>query len=207
MNIDPSGEFILSLIKNTIGLVEGIIIIIVGVVFLFYITLLAIPEILKGVQTIMEGVATEISILIDGARALHGHQAAEEVAKAFDNSKTAIQYFTEEITIKIAQRKRLYKDNETNIHHIVARIDPRAARAKKLIQSVGIHVDSPPNLVRLQKDLHVMMHTTKYHAMVTVTIVNAYYNINYISKQTSVLFALQFLRTYLIGLNNQMLAK
>ena len=59
-------------------------------------------------------------------------------------------------------------------HHIVAKNDPRAAVSKKIINSVGILTDSPLNRVNIDKRYHQVIHTTAYHAAVTIMITSSF---------------------------------
>ena len=54
------------------------------------------------------------------------------------------------------------------VHHIVAKADPRAAEARKILRDVGIEpVTDPRNLVVLPQSYHASLHTTAYHSYVT----------------------------------------
>lgn len=51
---------------------------------------------------------------------------------------------------------------------IVAKADPRAAEARKILRDVGIEpVTDPRNLVALPRSYHASLHTTAYHSYVT----------------------------------------
>ncbi len=60
------------------------------------------------------------------------------------------------------------KPRRDPVHHIVAKADPRAAEARKILRDVGIEpVTDPINLVILPQSYHVSLHTTAYHNYVT----------------------------------------
>ena len=59
-------------------------------------------------------------------------------------------------------------------HHIVAKNDPRAAVSRAVIDSVDIRTDSPYNLVNIDKRYHQVIHTTAYHAAVTIMFASSY---------------------------------
>ena len=60
------------------------------------------------------------------------------------------------------------KPRKDPVHHIVAKADPRAAEARKILRDVGIEpVTDPNNLVILPQSYHASLHTTAYHNYVT----------------------------------------
>lgn len=85
-----------------------------------------------------------------------------------------------EAELDIACAKASAKDEVKNKkkngddHHIVAKSDPRAAVSKKIINSVGILMDSPLNRVNIDKRYHQVIHTTAYHAAVTIMITSSF---------------------------------
>lgn len=60
------------------------------------------------------------------------------------------------------------KPRQDPVHHIVAKADPRAAEARKILRDVGIEpVTDPRNLVVLPHSYHASLLTTAYHSYVT----------------------------------------
>ena len=66
------------------------------------------------------------------------------------------------------------KNGEGDRHHIVAKSDPRAAVSRAIINSVGIDTNSQDNLVNIDKRYHQVIHTTAYHAAVTIMLVSSF---------------------------------
>ena len=83
-------------------------------------------------------------------------------------------YLETELDIACAKDEIRNKKKGGDDHHIVAKNDPRAAVSKKIINSVGILTDSPLNRVNIDKRYHQVIHTTAYHAAVTIMITSSF---------------------------------
>lgn len=85
-----------------------------------------------------------------------------------------------EAELDIACAKASAKDEVKNKkkngddHHIVAQRDSRAAVSRAIINSVGIDTNSQDNLVNIDKRYHQVIHTTAYHAAVTIMLVSSF---------------------------------
>ena len=85
-----------------------------------------------------------------------------------------------EAELDIACAKASAKDEVKNKkkngddHHIVAKSDPRAVISRAIINSVEIKTDSSDNLVKIDKRYHQVIHTTAYHATVTIMITSSF---------------------------------
>lgn len=51
----------------------------------------------------------------------------------------------------------------TNNHHIVAKIDFRADRSRKILDENTININDPANLATINREVHWFLHTTLYH--------------------------------------------
>ncbi len=83
-------------------------------------------------------------------------------------------YLETELDIACAKDEIRNKKKGGDDHHIVAKNDPRAAVSRAVINSVDIGTDSPYNLVNIDKRYHQVIHTTAYHAAVTIMITSSF---------------------------------
>ena len=68
--------------------------------------------------------------------------------------------------IKNARRGRKYNWNE--VHHIVAKKDPRAIFSRNILKRYSINVNDAVNLVVIKNSLHRYLHTSAYHFSVNM---------------------------------------
>ena len=80
---------------------------------------------------------------------------------------SAIAEFADSMT-----KKRDYDDTEK--HHIVARIDPRAEPARIILRVSGIGINDPRNLVDMDKGYHRVLHTNGYYTLLNLSILGGY---------------------------------
>lgn len=59
------------------------------------------------------------------------------------------------------------RNNRFENHHIVAQTAVRASTSRGFLNSVGIGINSPPNMVLIRYNLHRHLHTNAYHDSVT----------------------------------------
>lgn len=62
----------------------------------------------------------------------------------------------------------------TEIHHIVAKGAYKATEARKVLNSVGISVESSLNKIPLKKGLHKRLHTNMYYKIVNEMVIKCY---------------------------------
>ena len=82
-------------------------------------------------------------------------------------------YLEAELDIACAKEEVRNKNGEGDRHHIVAKSDPRAVISRAIINSVE-KTDSSDNLVNIDKRYHQVIHTTAYHAAVTIMLTSSY---------------------------------
>ena len=70
--------------------------------------------------------------------------------------------------------KNLSSRGKHDWHHIVAQKDPRAALSRIMLARCNIDVNSIDNMVSVCRPMHWVMHTTGYHASVTVLLWTSY---------------------------------
>jgi RHS repeat-associated protein len=70
--------------------------------------------------------------------------------------------------------KNLSSLGKNDWHHIVAQRDPRAALSRIMLARCNIDVNSIDNMVSVSRPMHWVMHTTGYHASVTVLLWASY---------------------------------
>ena len=83
-------------------------------------------------------------------------------------------YLEEELDIacaKASAKDEVKNKKNGDDHHIVAKSDPRAAVSRAIINSVGIDTNSRVNI---DKRYHQVIHTTAYHAAVTIMLVSSF---------------------------------
>ena len=64
----------------------------------------------------------------------------------------------------------------TNVHHIVAQNEPKAADARKALKSVGMTTEDASNLVAIKTSLHVRLHKKEYYSIINAGITAAAYS-------------------------------
>ena len=104
----------------------------------------------------------------------------------------------ERAKVKANERGR---SNKINRHHIVARIDPRADKSRKILDYAKIGINSEENIATMNREAHWYIHTSLYHASVKSYLQNAKNTgVDDISRRTAVHTALATLKwelTYL----------
>lgn len=73
----------------------------------------------------------------------------------------------------------------TEIHHIVAKGAYKATEARKVLNSVGISVESSLNKIPLKKGLHKRLHTNMYYKIVNEMVIKCYNMSNIKQRQKS----------------------
>lgn len=90
----------------------------------------------------------------------------------------------------------------TEIHHIVAKGAYKATEARKVLNSVGISVESSLNKIPLKKGLHKRLHTNMYYKVVNEMVIKCYNMSNKKNRQqNNVKGVLKILKRTLEGLN------
>ena len=113
--------------------------------------------------------AQDISDYISGATQGILSQTQDEV----DESLQAEAKKKIEVSLSRATTRSYRSDYE--IHHVVAMHAAAAAPARRILEKVGINVDSGVNKISLKTSLHRRLHTRVYYKWVNYIITKAYY--------------------------------
>lgn len=88
-------------------------------------------------------------------------------------------------------------------HHIVAKAAPNASYARKVLEAVGIGINSPENLIYIKTGLHRRLHTNEYYGWANGVVISAYRSAggNVALKRLNVSSALGTLRAFVTSLD------
>jgi RHS repeat-associated protein len=134
---DPSGHFAIVIA----GVAITAEMIMIGIALILALCYVFIPSFRKQVNIfvwgILTGIMAAVGVLVD----------------------------TLTTTVKKAKAKAKAKGKtpKTALHHIVAKGDRRAVGSRELLSDVGIGINNPMNLVRLNMFFHQFLHTSAYH--------------------------------------------
>ncbi len=82
-----------------------------------------------------------------------------------------VGYLSNTISEALDKAKKERRQKGYDIHHIVAKKDERAELSREILESCKIAINSPYNLVKVSKTLHWYLHTSGYHAAVSMLLV------------------------------------
>ena len=144
--VDPSGEFVLTWLTC-------------AVIVAACATMIAIvntPSFQKSWNDMCDGIARGFSKAFSWASA-KAKSIAQSIGDSFAKVKTKPKY-----------------RSKTEVHHVVAKAASNAARARQVLNAVGIDVNSSENLIRIKTGLHRRLHTKKYYDWANSVVVSAY---------------------------------
>jgi RHS repeat-associated protein len=153
MMVDPSGN--LAILGLTLTLTQ--VILIVAVVLIVYTYIMYYSETVNNsLGRVLEDTFNDI-----------GKKLKEEAERLSGTLALAIE----------KAQEKMRENRNTHEHHIVAQTDPRASISRMALRMANIPIDHKDNIVTVNEAMHWYMHTTQYHAIVTV-IVWAGYSLN-----------------------------
>ncbi len=78
------------------------------------------------------------------------------------------------LTTYIATLATKINTGKTDRHHIVAKADNRALVGRMILIACDIDINSEINLANVRKELHWVLHTNTYHAIINHSMIMAY---------------------------------
>jgi len=134
------------------------------------------------------------------------NEQSDEIARNLSGVGQAVKSYAKDLGRAIGQSfsrsKNKYKNNEQEVHHIVAKKAKRAAPARKIINTCGIGTENSKNKVTIKKGLHKRLHRITYYEMVNSTIRTGYdENKSKRTNKKKVEKKLKILKNYLVDLS------
>ena len=175
--IDITGEFVTSITAYFFGAV-------IVTACVAMVVVVNTPSFQRSWERMCNGIAGAFS----GALAWAAAQAksiAQSIGDSFSRARSKPHYRT-----------------PREVHHIVAQAAPNASRARQVLNSVGISVNSPQNLISIKTGLHRRLHTNTYYGWANSVIISAYNKgRNRNEKRRNVEAALASIRTMIMAMD------
>ena len=175
--IDITGEFVISITAYFFGAV-------IVTACVAMVVVVNTPSFQRSWERMCNGIAGAFS----GALAWAAAQAksiAQSIGDSFSRARSKPHYRT-----------------PREVHHIVAQAAPNASRARQVLNSVGISVNSPQNLISIKTGLHRRLHTNTYYGWANSVIISAYNKgRNRNEKRRNVEAALASIRTMIMAMD------
>ena len=128
------------------------------------------------------------------------------IGKSIDWIKAKAKDIAQSIGDSFARvkEKPAYK-SEYELHHLVAKKAKNARYARSVLESVGIGVNDPENLLLIKTGLHRRLHTDTYYGWANSVVISAYESAGGDKElqRKYVLAALETIRAFVLMLNTQ----
>jgi len=155
-----------------------------------------------GFQDAWNNMCSEIAGTVSEGLAVIG----DGIGKSIDWIKAKAKDIAQSIGDSFARvkEKPAYK-SEYELHHLVAKKAKNARYARSVLESVGIGVNDPENLLLIKTGLHRRLHTDTYYGWANSVVISAYESAGGDKElqRKYVLAALETIRAFVLMLNTQ----
>lgn len=156
---------------NLSGHEAAVAIVTVGVSAVLYKLVLAAAAILlvMAIVALVASIEKETHFISNAVDSLV-NEIDDALEKEFKLIYEAILGYVSSLVIK-----RDYKGDK-EVHHIVARRDPRALLSRLILADCNIGINSRENTVAMNKSYHKVLHTNLYYSLLNFSIFVGYFN-------------------------------